>query len=577
MRSPVRWGTPSIVVLTILILAAITWANVASWGIGPPSPLWADLAYHGFGYPLIISGALLWARGARPRVGVLLLVLGTVYYLAFLRVSGNEALFAVGFCLAYLHVGVFAHLVFGVPSGRLRGRLDRAYVAISYLACVGTQVARYLTDHPQAPWNFNMGKENTAWAIAGSLIMAALGVVGIAIVLRRLLIALSVRRRRTGPVWATFIAVGVLLIASALASATGRALSTQLVVGVLMLGGAAGGIVVAYLVSAGLQWRRELRIAELPARLGELRAPPLMALQTALGDAVGDSTLRLLLRGGDGVLVALSGERADSAPDPARTLTPIIRGTNVLGVVEHDAALSETGRTTTSAIALTGLVMENMRLYTQVRESRRRLLESELALRRQIERDLHDGAQQGFFVVLTLLGLAQKQAEAAGLPGAGLLADAKGQLTDAINALRELAQGLHPRSLIEHGLRETVAEMARRHPGRLRFDVVNRRWPRDVESTAYFVIAEGVTNALKHAGPAAEIDVQVRSDGDGLVVTVTDNGAGGANLSGGGLRGLTERVAAAGGELTVESPEGGGTKLAARLPEEFTGDREGEQ
>ncbi|MEZ0077415.1 histidine kinase [Planotetraspora sp. GP83] len=577
MRSPVPRDMPLVVVVTLLTLAAVTWANVASWGVGPPSPLWVDLAYHGFGYPLIIAGAILWARGARSRVGVLLLVLGTVYYLSFLRVSENEALFAVGFSLAYLYVGVFAHLVFSVPSGRLRGRIDRAYVTASYLACVGTQVGRYLTDHPEAPWNYNIGQVNTRWAIAGSLVLAALGVAGIAIVLRRLLIALAVRRRRTGPVWATFIAVGVLLIASALASATGRALSTQLSVGVLMLGGAAVGIVVAYLVSIGMQWRRELRIAELPARLGELRAPPLMALQTALAEAVGDPTLRLLLAGGDGALVALSGERVGGDQAPARTLTPIVRGADVLGIVEHDAALTETGRATASAIALTGLVMENMRLYTQVRDSRRRLLEAELAERRRIERDLHDGAQQGFFVVLTLLGLAQKQAEAAGSPGAELLADAKSQLTDAINALRELAQGLHPRSLIEHGLRETVAELARRHPGQLRYDIVNRRWPRDVESTVYFVIAEGVTNALKHAGPGAAIDVQVTSDGDGLVVTVTDNGAGGANLSGGGLRGLTERVAAAGGELTVESPEEGGTRLVARLPGEFPGDREGEQ
>ncbi|MEV0197581.1 histidine kinase [Nonomuraea sp. NPDC050691] len=558
--------------VTAVALAAAAWAIAASWEVGPPTASWVRVGYHGFGVPLIVAGGVLWARARRARVGLLLIALGTAYYLQFLRTSDDPVLFGVGFCLAFLYVGVFAHLALSVPSGRLRGPVDRAYVAVSYLACVGTQVARYLTDRPTGRWNYNIPQVNTGWAIAGSLVMAVLGVVGIALVLRRLLSALALRRRHTGPVWAIMITVGALVIVSSVSSATGRPLGFRLGVEVLMLGGAAVGIVVAYLVSVGLQWRRELRIAELPARLGGLRAPPLAALQTALAEAAGDPTLRLLLPRRDGALTDLAGHPAADTEDHARARTPVTRGGELLCVIEHDAALAEGGRAITSAIALTGLVMENVRLYVQVIESRRRLLEAELAERRRIERALHDGAQQGFFVVLTLLGMAHSQAAAEGSPLAGQLATAKGRLTDAIKVLRDLSQGLHPRSLVAHGLRETVADLARHHPGQLTYEVPDRRWPPDVESTAYFVIAEGVTNAIKHATPGTAIRVRLAPDGEDLLVEVADDGQGGADASGGGLRGLTERVAAAGGELILDSPHGGGTRLLARLPGEFAGE-----
>ncbi|MFF7358523.1 sensor histidine kinase [Streptomyces filipinensis] len=570
MRITVRGGLmPGIVAVpvTVVALAAAGWAAIASWGVGPPTALWTDLAYRGFGIPLIVAGGVLWIRGSRARVGVLLIALGTTYYLQYLRVSGHQALFSVGFCLAFLYVGVFGHLALSLPSGRLRGSGDRAYVAICYLACVGTQVGRYLADRPSGTWNYNIGQVNTGWAIAGSLILAVLGVTGIVIVSRRLLTALAVRRRRTGPVWAVMIIAGVLLIASALTSATGLPLRFRLVVEVLMLGGGAAGLVVAYLVSAGLQWRREMHIAELPAVLGQLDAEPLDTLQRSLAEAVGDPTLRLLLPRQGGVLTDLTGRRADERRDPARALTPVSRGDGLLCVIEHDAALSETSRTTAIAFALAGLVMENVRLYTQVSESRRRLLEAELAERRRIERALHDGAQQGFFAVLTLLGMAHSRAAAEGSDQlTALLGTAKNQLTESIRTLRELCQGLHPRALVQYGLRDTVAGLARDHGGRVEYEVPDRRWPPDAESTAYFVIAEGVTNAVKHATPGAAIRVVVTPDGDGLLVAVTDDGQGGADVLGSGLRGLTERVAAAGGELRVHSPRGGGTRLVARLP-----------
>ncbi|MFI9821052.1 sensor histidine kinase [Streptomyces sp. NPDC052013] len=573
MGSTVRGGPmPGVVAVpvTLAALAAAGWAAIASWGTGPPSALWTDLAYRGFGVPLIVAGGVLWTRGSRTRVGVLLIALGLTYYLQFLRTSDHPFLFAVGFCLAFLYVGVFGHLALGLPSGRLRGAGDRVYVAVCYLACVGTQVGRYLADRPSGTWNYNIGQVNTRWAIASSLILAALGVTGIVIVLRRLLVALAVRRRRTGPVWAVMIIAGVLLIASALTSAMGLPLDLRLVVEVLMLGGSALGLAVAYLVSAGLQWRREMHIAELPARLGKLHAAPLDTLQASLAEAVGDPTLRLLLPRQGGTLTGLSGDRVDRTGDPARAITPISRGDGLLCVIEHDAALAETGRTTAIAFALTGLVMENVRLYTQVSESRQRLLEAELAERRRIERALHDGAQQGFFAVLTLLGMAHSRAVSDGSDAlADLLDTTRCQLTESIAALRDLSQGLHPHSLERYGLRQTVADLARNHAGRVTYEVPDRRWPHDVESTAYFVIAEGVTNAVKHAVPDAAVRVAVTPDGDDLVVTVTDDGQGGADARGGGLRGLTERVAAAGGELRVDSPRGVGTRLVARLPGEF--------
>jgi signal transduction histidine kinase len=149
---------------------------------------------------------------------------------------------------------------------------------------------------------------------------------------------------------------------------------------------------------------------------------------------------------------------------------------------------------------------------------------------------------------------------------AGLLAGALDEARGAIEDLRDLATGLHPSILVNRGLRGAIVALTGRAPLPVTFDVPDVRLPASVEAACYFVVAEALTNAAKHAA-AAEAHVAVSIDAREVVVTVADDGGGGAQVvPGRGLGGLSDRVAALGGVLEVCSPPGGGTTVRAAIP-----------
>ena len=147
-----------------------------------------------------------------------------------------------------------------------------------------------------------------------------------------------------------------------------------------------------------------------------------------------------------------------------------------------------------------------------------------------------------------------------------LLEQAIDELAGGLQDLRELASGLHPSVLTERGLAQALEALALRAPVRVELAALpDRRLPEQVEAAAYYVVAEALANVHKHAG-ACEVVVRATTDDDGITVEVLDDGVGGADPHGGGLRGLADRVDALGGRLTVESADGGGTRLLARIP-----------
>jgi len=185
------------------------------------------------------------------------------------------------------------------------------------------------------------------------------------------------------------------------------------------------------------------------------------------------------------------------------------------------------------------------------------------AERRRIERDLHDGVQQRLVALGMLIGRARR-ADPGRVPE--LLRQAHDEAADALVELREVAWRVFPAALDAGGLPAALETVADRSPVRVRLDVdLGDRPVSAVETVAYFVVCEAVTNAVKHAGAAA-IDVTVHRTGDELHVRVGDDGGGGADPAGGGLTGLARRVSALDGRLTVRSPAGGPTTVAAVLP-----------
>jgi PAS domain S-box-containing protein len=207
-------------------------------------------------------------------------------------------------------------------------------------------------------------------------------------------------------------------------------------------------------------------------------------------------------------------------------------------------------------------ISDRRRAEHELRASRARLVEVADAERVRIQRNLHDGAQQRLTAVLLTLGRARESPE----KHDALLADAIEQLASGLDELRELAAGLHPPVLSERGLGAALEALALRSPVTIELAAKpERRLAERVEAAAYYVVAEAVANVQKHAG-ATRIVVRVTSSEDRLLLAVTDDGAGGADPGGAGLRGLADRVEALGGRLVVESTRGTGTRLLAEIP-----------
>jgi signal transduction histidine kinase len=202
------------------------------------------------------------------------------------------------------------------------------------------------------------------------------------------------------------------------------------------------------------------------------------------------------------------------------------------------------------------------------RAAQRRIVENSAAVRRQIARDLHDGAQQRLITLLINLQLAREEIEADPGLARRLLDDAVGQAQGAIDELRELVAGVHPPVLAYRGLAAAVEELAAHAVLPVTVEAATlRRLPEAVETNAYFVVAEALTNTVKHA-KAAHATVTIEADDLSLSIEVRDDGIGGAGVdgSGSGLAGLADRVGALGGRVDVESHPGRGTTVRAEIP-----------
>jgi signal transduction histidine kinase len=222
-----------------------------------------------------------------------------------------------------------------------------------------------------------------------------------------------------------------------------------------------------------------------------------------------------------------------------------------------------------AAVAVTLVVLRRARLERRIEvlETTRAgavdVQETEL---RRIERDLHDGAQARLVALGMNLGLAEQKLAADPESARDLVAEARAGVEQALRELRDLARGVHPPVLTDRGLGAAVSSLA--HASAIPVTVeenVDERPPAVVETAAYFVVAEAMTNAAKHAD-ASRITVRIVRDPERLVLEVADDGRGGADASGSGLVGLKRRVEALDGTLALTSPSGGGTVLRAELP-----------
>jgi PAS domain S-box-containing protein len=214
---------------------------------------------------------------------------------------------------------------------------------------------------------------------------------------------------------------------------------------------------------------------------------------------------------------------------------------------------------------LAATAIANAESRSALTASRARVVAASDETRRQIERDLHDGAQQRLVHTVVTLKLATRALATDGEAAPALVAEALDHAEQATVELRELVQGILPPVLTRSGLHAAVNALATRMPIPVEMGVAVGRLPATVEATAYFVVAEALTNVAKHSG-ASHATVLARIEADTLQIRVRDDGVGGARLDGTGFLGLADRLAVLHGQLRVESPPGAGTIVGAKIP-----------
>ncbi|MDQ6778802.1 MAG: histidine kinase, partial [Actinomycetota bacterium] len=306
--------------------------------------------------------------------------------------------------------------------------------------------------------------------------------------------------------------------------------------------------------------------------LGGLWEP--VTLRDRLALALGDSSLELgYWTGDDGGYVDEAGCSFLVPPaGPERAVTPIEHAGEPVAVLLHDPAATLEDRALLDAVsAATRVAVSNVRLQAevsarveQVAASRRRIVEAADAQRRQLARELHDGAEQRLQAVSQQMAALARDAGDVG--ARELVASVARQLDAACAELGELARGIRPATLTSGGLAAALPELAARASVPVEVRVMAGQLPAAVEAAVYFVCGEALANVAKYAR-ASRVQIEVVRDGARLGVVVADDGAGGADPSlGSGLRGLADRVEALGGTLTIESSPGRGTQLMAEIP-----------
>jgi signal transduction histidine kinase len=473
-----------------------------------------------------------------------------------------------------------------LPSGRLTDRRARVLVACAYVIATVGELAWVL--FADAGIFYRSGCDGCALPLlsAGARPKVAEAFIAFqrvsAVVVAVLVCALLFSRWRTGtlvqrralaPVLGFGALTGLLLAVSITAMASGvsglgRALQWPYEIAVAL-------IPIAFLVGVLVTFlRRALGVTRL---LEELDADPSPErVRTALARALGDDRLSVVYWLPDAAhYVDSSGTPVDlSQAAGGRASTAVELDGRSIAAVMHDSSLGEesaslvraAGRATALWIERARLEAERSARLVELRESRARLVEAADAERRRIERDLHDGAQQRLSALLVQCALGRR--EGSGMEDAeALLENLERGLADALADLRALAAGILPPVLTDHGLTAAVEELAVRSPVPITVcgeDV--GRLPERVEAAGYFVVAEALTNVLKHANAHAVV-VRLARENGALVVEVADDGDGGATLGGrGGLRGLADRVGAFGGLLTCAGMPEGGTLVRAEIP-----------
>jgi signal transduction histidine kinase len=542
-----------------------------------PSPLLTLVV----GASLLGGGLGSWRTRPGNPIGPMMVVTAFAWFAGLLTLADDPALYTAGEAVQYAFIVGFVYLVLAFPSGRLRTRLDRGLVAAALVLGIGVQLAAMLFGTgaglrcSSCPDNvLQVVDDNTRAQHLLDLQRlggAVLTVTAIVLLLWRWLQASPPQRRAVAPVLiagsATLLALTGTIVNDLLSDPFGSVPANVFFY-------TFASVPIAVLVVFAQRRLARGQVAGLVVSLGEQSEPA--DLRDALAHALGDPSLELAFWFPAEQRYVSADGRPVQLPElhSERMATFVERPGQPVAVLLHDPALEHNAELVQSVCAAAALTLENERLQAELRArlnelqaSRTRLVEATDAERRRLERDLHDGTQQRLVSIAMSLGLLEARLPDQPPALRPLVHETREALALALEELRELTQGIQPALLTERGLAAALEDLARRAalPTHVIVEIPDRL-PEQVESAAYFLVSEGLANAIKHSH-AREVRVSALSAGGSLTVEVADDGIGGAATGGGsGLRGLADRVEALGGSLTVSSPPGRGTTLRAELP-----------
>jgi signal transduction histidine kinase len=559
----------------LVIAALMTLLVLVEWAVpvtspGPAASTLDAVAVAAF----TVTGLIAWWRRPHNRIGRLMVATATALLVAGMEDDDLPALRTIGQVCASLPLAVLIHLLLAYPSGRLDGRAARVTAGAGYAVALGLQYPQQLLapNAADALWNVQAG--------LGLMVLIAAFV----LVSRRLATAPAAVRRHLAP----FILAGCAMLAAVVGSlfvlhvdpdpdaadlavliqvAAISILPAAFVVG--MLGGAFG---------------RAGELEELALGIADASAEPAL-LDALVVRALGDPSARVWWMV-DGEFRGSDGRTGEAPPDPvtepagSRGWWPIGPAGAPVGGLSYDGSLIADPALIAGTSAPLALAIDHRRLVVdlrtavrrldeaadQVRESRRRIVVAADAERRRIARDLHDGPQQRIVLIGIEAQRIGRRADDAQFVRQ-VAESVSEQLRHLLDDLRSLVHGIMPGTLTERGLPGAIKVLADGVPVPVdvRIDPGIGRLPAEVESTGYFVVAEALTNAVKHAA-AARIRIGLRIAGGRLEVEVTDDGVGpGPAEPGFGLRSLTDRVAALDGTVALLPGPTGGTTLRAEF------------
>ncbi len=535
------------------------------------------------GGSFVVAGLHAWRRRPGNRVGPLMIATGFSWLVAGFVEAREPLPFSIGYVAGALPFAFVVHLLLAYPTGRLRSRLARVVVVAAYVVTTVGSLSvslfvREVDGLDDQPRNLLLVADEPGLAdaleTAATLTGVALVLLATGLLARRWLAATPVERRGLAPLLGT----GALFLAALAVTLTADQLSgDSLALGILGAIAMLLFLAVPYAYLIGLLGSRASRataVGELVQRLSE--AGSRGSLRDAIAAALGDPELDLVFRRPDrDEWVDAGGRRVSLArAGLGRAITPIARDGETIGAIVHHRGLTEERELLANTAAAAALALDNDRLAAALRarvaelqESRANIVSCGLSERRRLERDLHDGAQQRLVALSLQVNLAADKLHDDPATAATLLDRARDELRHALEELRELARGIHPAILTDHGLDAAVGALAGRSPVPVQVrPLPSERLPSPVEAVAYFVVAESLTNVAKYArARQAEVRVE-RADGR-AIVEVRDDGVGGASVERGtGLRGLADRVEALDGHLNIRSEPGEGTIVRAEIP-----------